>query len=65
MAESAVYLKSLGKTQRQIKATSSDERALAVHACWGVPRRCIQGKTLYIFEQFGVDVKLSVEVLMS
>ena len=31
----------------------------------GVPRRCIQGKTLYMFEQFGVDGKLYVEVIMS
>ena len=28
-----------------------------------VPRRCVQGKTLYMFEQFGVDGKLYVEVM--
>ena len=43
-------------------------RALAVRACQGCrggPRRCIQGKTLYMFEQSGVDGKLYVEVIMS
>ena len=49
----------------KIKAASSNERALTVHACRGMPRTCIQGKTLYMFEQFGVDGKLYVEVIMS
>ena len=29
----------------------------------GVPRRCIQGKTLYTFEQCGLDGRLYVEVM--
>ena len=33
--------------------------------CQVVPRRCIQGKTIYMFEQFWVDGKLYVEVKMS
>ena len=31
----------------------------------GVPSRCIQGKTLHMFKQFGVDGKLYMEVIMS
>ena len=34
-------------------------QSTCIGACWhqGVPRRYIQGKTLYMFEQFGVDDK--------
>ena len=39
--------------------------ARTVHVRRGVPCKCIQGKTLYMFEQFGVDGKLYVEVIMS
>ena len=39
-------------------------QSMHVGACcrWGVPRKCIQGKILYMFEQFGVDCNLVVEI---
>ena len=38
-----------------------------IGACcrWGVSHRCIQGNTLYMLEQFGVDSKVYVEDIMS
>ena len=54
-----------GKKIEEIKAVISDEQALAVHMRQGVPHRCIQGNTLYMFEQFGVDGKLYVEGILS
>ena len=52
------------KLQAAMKGPSQSTR-IAACRCRGVPRRCIQGKTLYMFEQFGVDSKLFVELVMS
>ena len=48
-------------------AINGHSQSTHVGACcrWGVPRRHIQGKTLYMFEQFGVNGKLYVEVIMT
>ena len=45
---------------------SGPSQSMRVGACCrgGVSRRCIQGKTLYMFEQFGVGCKLYVEVTL-
>ena len=46
----------------KIKAASCNEHAIAVHVRPSLYR---EGKTLYMFEQFGVDGKLYVEVIKS
>ena len=48
-------------------AMNGPSQSTRVRACWcrGVPPRCIQGKTLHMFERFGVDGKLYVEVIVS
>ena len=63
-----LHLKPYSSYISTITIKAEDEWALAVIracCCQDVPRRCIQGKTLYMFEQFGVDGKLYVEVIMS
>ena len=54
-----IFLLKLQAAMNGLLATCS-----AHHTCCrqGVPRRCIQGKTLYMFEQLGVAGKLYVEV---
>ena len=46
---------------------SKPSQSMCIRACChqGVTCRCIQGKTLYMFEQFEVDGKLYVEVIMT
>ena len=61
-----------GKLQKQVKlklqaAMNGPSRSTLIGACCrrAVPHRHIQGNTLYMFEQFGVDGKLYVEVIMT
>lgn len=52
------------KLQASMNGPSQSTR---VRACcrWGVPCRCIRGKTMYMFKQFGVNGKLYVEAILS
>ena len=38
---------------------------IGLYCRWGVLRRCIQGNTFYMFEEFGVDGILYMEVILS
>ena len=60
------------ETMKQLKlklqaAMNEPSQSTCVGSCcrWGVPCRRFQGNTLYMSEQFGVDGKLFVEVIMT